>query len=138
MFLLSVQDNFYIEFICRKACEKKWSLNFMLLFGFQASKSWFFLFLKIYCRASLANFPGRNNSLESHVFGFSNSIPYGLEESRELWSWLVGFLVSRHSKKPKIKPTIFSLFLSCYYGFINYFEILNFLLTNIIPRVVSG
>ena len=36
----------------------------------------------------------------THVFGFSNSIPYGLEESRE-------FSVSRHTKNPKIKPLMF-------------------------------
>ena len=41
-------------------------------------------------------------------------------------SWLVWLWVSRHLKTPKIKPTIF-LFLSCHYGFTNYFEILNFL-----------
>ena len=30
----------------------------------------------------LKSFSGKNNSLESHFFGFSNSVPYGLEESR--------------------------------------------------------
>ena len=32
----------------------------------------------------LKSFSGRNNSLEPHIFGSSNSLPYGLEESREL------------------------------------------------------
>ena len=30
----------------------------------------------------LKSFSVKNNSLESHVFGFSSSLPYGLEESR--------------------------------------------------------
>ena len=30
------------------------------------------------------SFPGRNNSLEPSVFRLSNSLPYGVDESREL------------------------------------------------------
>ena len=30
------------------------------------------------------SFSGRNNSLELPIFGFSNSLPHGHEESREL------------------------------------------------------
>ena len=30
------------------------------------------------------SFSGRNNSLEPYVFGFSNSLSYGVEESIEL------------------------------------------------------
>ena len=67
------------------------------------------------------------------VFGFSNSIPYGLEESRELCIILVEFSVNRHSKIQKISQQFFSLFLSRHYGFTNYFVILNFAY---IPRIV--
>ena len=42
----------YIKFICRRACAKNSSLNFMSLVGFQASKIWMF-FWKIYHGASL-------------------------------------------------------------------------------------
>ena len=42
---------YYTRFICRRACEKKYSLNFMSLVGFQVSKIWKF-FWKIYCVVS--------------------------------------------------------------------------------------
>ena len=32
----------------------------------------------------LNSFPGRTNSLKPPVFGFCHSLPFGLEESREL------------------------------------------------------
>ena len=60
--------------------------------SFQASKIWMF-FKKIYCVASWKLFSGRNNSLEPSGFGFSKSLSYDLEISRE--PWLVGFWVSR-------------------------------------------
>ena len=75
---------YYIEFICRRACEKKSSLNFMSLVGFQVSKIWNF-FWKIYCVASFKIIcHSRNNSLEPLAVGFPNSHPYVMEESREL------------------------------------------------------
>ena len=52
--------------------------------GFKASKVWLF-FSENFLQQLKQLFSGRNNSLESHVFGLSNRIPYGLEESRELW-----------------------------------------------------
>ena len=60
--------------------------------GCQASKIWMF-FRKITAEQALKSFSGRNNSLKSLVLGFSNSLPYGLEESRELktlicWVWV--------------------------------------------------
>ena len=59
------------------------------------------------------------------------------EESCE--SWLVGFWVSRHSKMQKISANnFFFAFLSCHYGFTNYFEILIFAFSNMIPRGVSA
>ena len=48
------------------------------------------------------------------------------KNQQSIESWLAWLWVSRYLKTPKIKPTIF-LFLSCHYGFTNYFEILNFL-----------
>ena len=45
MFLFSVPNDFYIifiEFICRRACEKNLSLNFISLVVIQASKLWMF------------------------------------------------------------------------------------------------
>ena len=41
----------------------------------------------------LKSFLGRNNSLDPPVFGFFNSLPYGLEESRKfiaLIIWVLG------------------------------------------------
>ena len=50
----------------------------------------------------LKSFSGRNNFIEAPDFGFSNSLPYNLEESIEFRAFLVGFLVNRHSKMQKI------------------------------------
>ena len=100
-------------------CKKNSSLNFMFLVGFIASKIHYF-FLKIYWIASLL-FSGRNNDLKSHVFWiFQYNFIWSRRINRE--SWLVRFSVRRHSKKPNIKSTIFSLLLRCHYGFTNYFE----------------
>ena len=53
-------------------------------------------------------------------------------------SWLVEFWVSRHSEMSNISVNIyFCAFLSCHYGFTNYFEILNSVFFNIIPRGVA-
>ena len=79
MFLLSAQNNSYIEFMCRRASGKKISLNFMSLVGFQASKIWMFS-----AEQALKSFSGRNKYLEAPVFGFCDSLRFGLEESREL------------------------------------------------------
>ena len=44
----------------------------------------FSYFLEFTVEQVLKSFSGRNNFPEPHVFGFSNSLPHGLEESREL------------------------------------------------------
>ena len=49
----------------------------------QASKTWMFFWefsVKLFWKST----SGRNGSLEHPVFLFFNSLPYGLEESREL------------------------------------------------------
>ena len=102
--------------------------------GFQASKIWIF-FKKIYCVASWKLFSGRNNSLEPSGFGFSKSLSYDLEISRE--PWLVGFWVSRcwkmqNTSANKVFLYIFEPPLWIY----NIPWILNFLLS-VITRVVS-
>ena len=87
---------------------------------------------------NLKSFLGRNNSLE-RVFRFSNSLPYGLEESRvvenldQLGFWLIG----KFKNAKKICQYFFFSFLSRHYGFTNYFEILIFAFSNIIPRGVA-
>ena len=54
----------------------------MSLVGFKASEIW--MSSENYCGASLEIVSRRNSSLEPIVFSFSNSLPYGVEESREL------------------------------------------------------
>ena len=132
---------YYIKLICRRA-KKSWYVqkisiaNFMSSFGFQASKIWMF-FGKIFAELVWKSFSGRNSSLEPPVFWFSNSLPYGLEESRELWILITWFWVSR-TKRQKISTNNFCFaLLSCYYGFTNYFEVLIFAFSNTIPRGVS-
>ena len=95
MFRLSAQSNFHIILISyvEDYVEKNSSQNFMILVGFQASKMWKF-FWKIYFEASFQIiFRKKNNFLEPPAFWFSNSLQYGLGESREFWiliSWVLG------------------------------------------------
>ena len=44
----------------------------------------FFIHFLEFVEQDLKSFSDGKNSLESHVFGFSNSLPYDPEESREL------------------------------------------------------
>ena len=82
---------YYIEFIYRRTCEKEASLNFMSS-ACKPTKSGCF-FGKFTVQQVLKSFSGRNNSLEPSIFGCSDSLPYGLEESKELRafiSWVLG------------------------------------------------
>ena len=125
---------YYIEFICRRACDKKnSSLNFMSLVGFQASKIWMFFFGKFTVEQVLKSFSGRNNSLKPPVFWSCDSLPYDLEKSKELRALISWLSVYKHSKIQKISAkNFFCVFLRCYYGFTNYFDISIFLFS-IIP-----
>ena len=72
----------------------------------------------------LKSFLGRNNSLTLPVFGFCDSLPQDLEESLELTaliSWVLGLYAFRYARR---FCQNFCLFLSCHYGFTNYFNIL--------------
>ena len=83
---------YYIEFIFRRAYEKNLSLSFMFWFISRPQKSGCF-FGKFTADLVLKEFLGKNNFLEVPVFGFSNSLPYVLEEWRELRaliSWVLG------------------------------------------------
>ena len=104
----------------------------MSLVGFQASKIWIF-FGKLFMEQVLKSFSGRNNSLKPLLFRFCNSLPYNLEESIELRVLIVTFWVYRHSKMQKNLLAFFCVYLSCHYGFTNYFDILIFLFPSIIP-----
>ena len=119
--------NFYIisSSYVEEHVKKNSSLNFMSLAGFQASKIWM-CFWKLTAEQVLKSFSSRNNSLKPPVFGFSNSLPYGLEESREFRA-LIRWVLNMHSKLKKVSSNnFFFAFLSCHYGFTNYFEILTF------------
>ena len=85
MFLLSAQNNFYIILSSYVEGHEQInsSQNFMSLVGFQASNIWMFFF-KFAAELVWKSFSGRNNFLEPPVFLFPNSLPYGLEELREL------------------------------------------------------
>ena len=88
MFLLSFQTNFYV--ILRSYVQGH--MSFMSLLRSRPPKSGCFLG-KLTAELVLKSFSGRNNSLEAHVFGFTNSLPYGPEESMELralFRWVLG------------------------------------------------
>ena len=87
----------------------------------------------------LKSFSGRNNPLKLPVCGFCDSLPFGLEESRELRAlirWVFEVIDIQKCQKFLLNYFFFA-FLSCHYGFTNCFEILNFVFSNIIPRGVS-
>ena len=85
MLLLSAQNNIYIILSsCVKGhMEKIQAWFFMSLVGFQASKIWIF-FGKFTAEQVLKPFAGRDNSLKLTVFGFCDSLLFGVEESGEL------------------------------------------------------
>ena len=85
MFLLSNQNNFYLimSSYVEGYVKKNISLNFMSLAGFQAFKI-DMIFGKLTADQDLKSFLGKNNSLKPLFFGFCDSLPFGLEESREL------------------------------------------------------
>ena len=71
--------------------KKNSSLNFLFSVDFQASKIWTF-FWKIYCRTSF-EILFRQKSLKPPVFGFCDSLLFGLEEPGELRAlirWVLG------------------------------------------------
>ena len=113
--------------------KKKWifKLNFISLVGFQTSKICMF-FKKIYC---VASFELIHSSLKVFHMVWKN------QESGE--PWLVGFfgLVDLEECRTFLPTSFFFFcifaFLSHHYRFTTCFEILNSLLFNVIPRVVS-
>ena len=80
--------------MCRRACEKiNCSLSFMSLVRFQTSKLWMFFLGKFTAELVLKSLSDRNKSLEAPDFAFTNSLPYDLNESRDLRalsSWVLG------------------------------------------------
>ena len=81
----------YIELICRRSCEKKFKPEFHFFSSFSGFQNPCF-FRKFTAEQIVKSFSGKNNSLKLPVFRFSNSLLYGLEESKE-WaslSWILG------------------------------------------------
>ena len=76
MFLLRAQNAMFSSYVERQMKKKS------SLVGFQASKTWMF-FGKFTENQVLKSFSGRSNSLKPPVFGFFDSLPFSLEESRE-------------------------------------------------------
>ena len=92
MLLISVQNS-YIELIYGKECEKKFKSKIHGQGRFPSFQNLDVLFRKFTVEQVLKSFSGRNNSLEFHVFWFSNSLPHGLVEPRKLRaliSWVLG------------------------------------------------
>ena len=77
----------------------------------------------------LKSFSGRNNSQKSPIFEFFDSLLYDLEKSKELRALISSLLSLQAFKKAKnFCQQFFCVFLSCRYGFTNYFDILIFFL----------
>ena len=107
MFLLSAQNKFYImSSYAENHVKKNSSLNYVSSVGFQASKICMF-FGKFTAEQVLKSFLGTNNSLKAPAFGFCDSLPFGLEESRELRALIDRFGSNTHSKMQKISAKNF-------------------------------
>ena len=82
MFLLSAQNNFYIilSSYVEGHVKKKFKSAFHVVGWFPGLQN-----VDVFLENLLwKSFSSRNNSLEPPVFGITNSLQYGLEESREL------------------------------------------------------
>ena len=77
--------------------------------------------------------------MADHVLkSFSGSLPYGLEESRELRaliSWVFGVIGIKNAKN--FSEQFLFEFMSCHFGYTSYFEVQIFIFSNIMPRGVS-
>ena len=115
LFFSCAQNNFYIEFIWRRACKIKSKSEFHVFSRFPGLQN-----LDVFLENLLqSKFWNHLISLEAPVFLFSNSLPYVFRmESRECW--LDGFWSNWHSKMQSFA------FLSCHYRFTNCCEILKF------------
>ena len=81
MFLLSVQNNFFImSSYVEEHVKKNSSLNFMSSIGLQASKICMYFFGKFTVEQVLKSFLGRYNSLKPPFSGFSDSLPFGIKQ----------------------------------------------------------
>ena len=94
-----------------------------------------YVFLESFCGTILEIICSQKQFLRAPYFLFSNSLPYGLEESRVE---RLEFLSNRHAKVQKSFCWEFFVFLRCHYGFTNCFEKLDFVFPNIIPRGISA
>ena len=74
---------YYIEFICRRTCEKNQVWISYLWLVSRCPKPGSF-FGKFTVQQVLKSFDSRNNSLEPLAVGFSNSYLYAVEKSRDL------------------------------------------------------
>ena len=107
MFLLSVQNN-YIEFICRRACPKKSSLNFMSLVVFKASKTWLF-FSKNLLQSKFSNyFQAEIIPWSPMFFDFLTEFHMVYKNQESCESWLVRFSVKDIQKSQKLSQQFFS------------------------------
>ena len=79
--------------MCRRSSEKRSKSEFHVFSWFSGLQNLDGFFAKFIVKQVLKLFSGRDNSLEPPVLGFSNSLPYGLQDSRELRaliSWVLG------------------------------------------------
>ena len=75
---------YYIEFICRRASEKNSSLKFCVFGWFPGLQNLDVFFGKFTVGQVLKSFSGTNDTLKPPVFGFCDSLPFGLENQESL------------------------------------------------------
>ena len=67
-----------VDFICRRACEKKFKSEFYVFGWFPGLQNLDVFFGKFTTEQVLKSFSGGNNSLKPPVFGLCDSLPFGL------------------------------------------------------------
>ena len=114
-------------------CGKKSRLNFMSSVGFQVSKVWMFFLENLLWRNFSSHFQAEVIPQSPLFLDFRTDFHFHMIENLDQLDFgLIGV-----KKCQQIFTNIFFSFLSHHYGFTNYFEMLSFLLCNIIPGGVS-
>ena len=146
MFLLSAQNHVYIIYIefnvyiiyieFRKVCAKKLKSELCAFTWFPGLQN-MDVFLENFLWSYFRNhFQVEIVPWSLLVFDFL-TVFHMVWESQESWEiWLDGFW-GKNAKKFLLTFFFFFSFLSCHYGFANYFEILIFVFSNNITRGVS-
>ena len=115
----------YTEFICGKGCEKNFEPKFQV-FGRVPDFQNLGVLLNLLRNSFWNHFQAEIISESPLFLNFILAFFFKVWNNWESWESWLGFWISRHSKMLKLYPNKFFLFFwVVFYGFTNYFDILN-------------